>query len=196
MKYTQADFKKIQPMTHKFEEAGTQLAEHLSDMEYPKNTTLIYPDKAVCTEVNDTLIEKILMYGFSFIPNVTDLPKVFNEACTKIQKVFDLKKYKDPIGEAGDFWGGYAAPHWHRDQMNPPNRGIGILGSYQPVNSKGGNFQIHPWERQDTIYQIPFNKGDNLLVFVDDLHRGTRRFKIDSSKPACHNYLRGSFILY
>ena len=197
MGYTIQDYLNVQSLKHQFQVAGTTIAEQLSNAEYPENTKLIYPDKAICSQVSDNLIEKLLNYGFTFITNVEDLGKTIEEAVTKVQNTFSkLIKYKDPIGEEGDFCNGFSAgPQWHQDRMNFPARGIGFLGSVQPENVKGGNFQIWPLEQESTIYQIPFHKDNNLVVFIDDRHRGTQRSKIDRSQPAHHYYLRRSLTL-
>jgi hypothetical protein len=191
------DFLNVQPLEHKFKTAGTTMAKHLSDAKYSQGTTLIYPDRAICLHDSSNLIEKLMTYGFTFIPDVKDLKRTIEEAVTQVINTFPtLIKYRDPIGEAGDFCNGYSAgPQWHQDQMNWPRRGIGFLGSSQPENVQGGNFQIWPLQQEDTIYQIPFHQKNNLVVFIDDRHRGTERSKINPSQPAHHFYLRRSLTL-
>jgi hypothetical protein len=191
------DFLNVQSLEHQFQTAGTTVAEHLSAAKYPKGTQLIYPDRAICSHDSGNLIEKLMKYGFTFIPNVEDLQRTIEEAVTQVRNTFsDLIKYRDPFGENGDFCSRYSAgPQWHQDQMGWLRRGVGFLGSFEPKNVKGGNFQIWPLKQDNTIYQIPFNRGDNLVVFIDDRHRGTQRSKINPSQPAHHYYLRRSLTL-
>ena len=126
---------------------------------------------------------------------IKTLAEHVDKVMTEIIQATGLAERQDPLGREGDFWARTRSqgPAWHRDNITPHNvRGIGILGSEQPVNSKGGNFQIISTAGNDIVYECPFNSGQNIVVFYDTEHRGTLRSKIEPDKPASHGYQRRS----
>ncbi len=146
-------FYKLPLFSDTFESAGTKIIKTIEPSEaFRKGAKLVFPENAIAEIGNGSIVSNLQKYGFALIQNVQDLfpPKSLAEHTDDVmneitQAYIGLAERQDSMGRQGDFWERPLSqyPAWHRDKITPNNiRGIGILGSEQPVNSNGGNFQI------------------------------------------------------